>query len=90
MARLPARREAYLLPDPGVSRFAGTTTGRATTSVRLLRAWGRRLGSVCVHRSRRPARIVRHLRIDQLLLTPWAGATSTIPITSNQAKSVDR
>ena len=26
MARLPACREAYLLPDPGVSRFAGSAT----------------------------------------------------------------
>jgi hypothetical protein len=29
---------------------------------------------------------LRHLRIDELLLTPWADATPTIPITSNQAK----
>jgi hypothetical protein len=29
---------------------------------------------------------LRHLRIDELLLTPWRDATPTIPITSNQAK----
>jgi hypothetical protein len=30
--------------------------------------------------------LLRYLRIDGLLLTPWADATPTIPITSNQAK----
>jgi hypothetical protein len=29
---------------------------------------------------------LRHLRLDELLLTPWRDATPTIPVTSNQAK----
>jgi hypothetical protein len=29
---------------------------------------------------------LRYLRIDELLLMPWADATPTMPITSNQAK----
>jgi len=29
---------------------------------------------------------LRYLRIDELLLTPWADATPTTPITNDQAK----
>ena len=47
MARLPACREAYLLPDRGVSRFAGKTTGddigAASRSSRACYATDRRM-----------------------------------------------
>jgi hypothetical protein len=72
---------------PRVSQNAGSTTGRATTGVALLRAWGRRLG-LCLRAAAAEdlRESLRHLRINELLLTPWADATPTIPITSSQAK----